>query len=213
MFTVVALASLSAAHHRFVRTRGAHTYLPPVTQNTNTPFGELSGPFYFFYSRCVGLKIPPDGETRAVVTNSPPDNKFRSLNAPRSYLPASAPPQSLRFVCRALPELITLICEVLKPSQVRFVYFLTGDHKTFYGVFVTRIETLQISLSLRGLAFEIPLIRALLRVLPVLWLSSLAAAQTHSFPLKLTIFEDNMASFPEGLCNNPAVWASIEGHL
>lgn len=105
--------------------------------------------------------------------------------------------------------LITLICEVLKSSQVRFVYFLTGDHKTFYGVFVTRIEMLQISLSLRGLAFEIPLISALLRVLPVLWLSLLAAAQTHSFPLILTIFEDKMASFPEGLCNNPAVWASI----
>lgn len=69
---------------------------------------------------------------------------------------------------------------------------------------------LQISLSLRGLAFEIPLISALLRVL---WLCSLAAAQTHSFPLVLTIFEANMASFPEGLWNNPAVWASIEGHL
>lgn len=145
------------------------------------------------------------------MTNSPlSDNKFSSLNAARSYLPASAPPQSPRSVCRALPVLITLICEVLKSSQVRFVYFLTGDHKTFYGVFVARIEMLQISLSLRGLAFEIPLISALLRVL---WLSSLAAAQTHSFPLILTIFEDNMASFPEGLCNNPAVWATIEGHL
>lgn len=73
---------------------------------------------------------------------------------------------------------------------------------------------LQISLSLRGLAFEIPLISALPACAAcVVAFHSLAVAQTHSFPLILTTFEEIMAFFPEGLCNNPAVWASTEGRL
>lgn len=72
---------------------------------------------------------------RAIVTNSPSsDNKVRSLNTTRSYRPASAPPQSLCFVCWAVPVVITLICEVLKSSQSRFVYFLRQSQNILWNV-------------------------------------------------------------------------------
>lgn len=126
------------------------TYLPPKHKHTSA---ELSALFYFSPLKGAGAGgsgvfddyWPGTGaqwvrdlsrrRMRAIVTNSPPsDNKVRSLNTTRSYLPASAPPQSLCFVCGAMPVMITLICEVLKSSQGPFVYFLRRSQNILWSV-------------------------------------------------------------------------------
>lgn len=128
-----------------------HTYLPPITQNTNTPL--LSSVVRFTSPRereqtldgaehqrapkaaVQWVKDLSRHGIRAIVTNSPPsDNKVRSLNTTRSYLPASAPPQSLCFVWWAVPVVITLICEDLKSSQGCFVYFLRRSPNILWNV-------------------------------------------------------------------------------
>lgn len=61
--------------------------------------------------------------TRAIVTNSPTSDKK-----------VSAPPQSLCFVCGAMPVVIALICEVMKSFQGRFVYFLQWSQNILWSV-------------------------------------------------------------------------------
>lgn len=159
-----------------------HTCLPPIMQNTNTP--SLSSAVCFTSPRkreqtlavaghltttepallplvLSGLKISPDvkwGPSWLIA-----HHQITKLGAWTQHgaisLHLRRHNQRVLFAgpCPSWLRLSARCWNLLK--VVLFISY--DDPKTFYGVFVTRIEMLQIPLALRGLAFKIPVISAL----------------------------------------------------